>query len=330
MHYLGAKTKLISFIKATISDVVGEPIGQKIFCDLFAGSGVVSLAFKDEVASLITNDAEYYSYILTRNMLRSKPLDGLDEAVETLLTCKDIKGRIYQHYAKGGGEGRTYFSDDNAQKIDALRQGIEAYKEDEALYVCLLASLLESAHKVSNTTSIYSAFLKELKPLAREALVFEPIVYTATQTPHTLFCEDANDLIEKIEGDILYLDPPYNRRQYGANYHLLNTIARYDAVIPFGKTGMRAYESSAYCKARTALNALEELVCKAKFKTLFLSYNNEGLLSEESIAAMMKKYGHYTVFTQEHQRFKAHDKRGKNPKTVEFLHVLEKNEERAR
>jgi len=330
VHYLGSKTKLIPFIDTSMRQVLGSDIRHKTLCDLFAGSGAVTCSYKDKVGSLIVNDAEYYSYILVKNMLRSEPLKHVEAVMEKLFTCKGIKGKIYKHYALGGGEGRNYFSDENAQKIDALRQGIEVYREDEALYVCLLASLLESAHKVSNTASIYSAFLKELKPSAQEKLVFKPMVYTQNTTPHMLFCEDANDLIEKIEGDILYLDPPYNRRQYGANYHLLNTIARYDTVIPFGKTGIREYESSAYCKARTALNALEELVCKAKFKTLFLSYNNEGLLSEESTAAMMKKYGHYTVFTQEHQRFKAHDKRGKNPKTIEFLHVLEKNEERAR
>lgn len=324
MHYLGSKAKLLPFIQRTICNVAGAHLRDKVFCDMFAGSGAVSLAYKNDVGELIANDMEYYSYILLRNVLRTKPLEGLDEAVKKLLTCKCVKGTIFKSYASGGGEGRNYFSDENAGMIDSLRQGIETYASNEVLYFCLLASLLESAHSVSNTASIYSAFLKHLKPLAQKALEFNPVVYEQTSIPTQVYCEDANVLIERIEGDVLYLDPPYNHRQYGANYHLLNTIARYDGFTPKGKTGVRTYMSSRYCKAKTALFALEEIVCKAQFKTLFLSYSNEGLIPQEALSAMMKKYGRYELFSHEHPRFKAHVHHGKNAKTIEFLHVLEK------
>lgn len=324
MHYLGSKAKLVPFIRSTIRDVVGENLHQKVFCDLFAGSGAVSLAYKEEVGSLIINDIEFYSYVLLCNMFRTQPLNGLDKAVEKLVTCKSIQGKIFNLYASGGGQGRNYFSDDNAQKIDALRQEIEAYASNEALYSCLLSSLVESAHRVSNTASIYSAFLKHLKPLAQKALEFKPLVYEQTPIPTQVYCEDANTLIERIEGDILYLDPPYNHRQYGANYHLLNTIARYDTFVPKGKTGVRTYVSSRYCKGKTALDALEEIVRKAEFRTLFLSYNNEGIIPQETLRLMIKKYGNYELFSHEHPRFKAHLHHGKNAKTIEFLHVLEK------
>lgn len=326
MHYLGSKAKLIPFIQQTVCHVVGENLHEKVFCDIFAGSGAVSLAYKKDVGALITNDMEYYSYVLLRNTLRTKPLERLEEAVEKLFTCKGVKGKIFKSYALGGGEGRNYFSDENAKTIDALRQEIEAYASDEALYFCLLASLIESAHSVSNTASIYGAFLKHLKPLAQKALAFNLLVYEQTSIPTHVYCEDANVLIERIEGDILYLDPPYNHRQYGANYHLLNTIARYDGFTVKGKTGVRNYVSSRYCKAKTAFEALEEMISKARFKTIFLSYNNEGLIPQEMIGVMMKKYGKYELFSHEHQRFKAHAHHGKNPKTIEFLHVLEKRD----
>lgn len=324
MHYLGSKVKLIPFLRHCMESVVGEQLQKSHFCDLFAGSGAVSEAFKESVGVLIANDKEFYSYILLRNILREKPLESLEEACETLFTCKKREGLIFQHYACGGGEGRCYFSDENARMIDTIRQEIEQFKTDETLYVCLLASLLQSTHRVANTASVYSAFLKQLKPLAKEVFSFKPIVYPPVVIPCKVYCEDANTLIERIEGDILYLDPPYNRRQYAANYHLLNTIARYDTFVPKGKTGVRAYESSRFCKAKTAFDALEEIVHKAQFKTIFLSYNNEGIIPQEALASMMKKYGRYELFSHEHQRFKAHAHHGKNLKTIEFLHVLEK------
>ena len=88
---------------------------------------------------------------------------------------------------------------------------------------------------------------------------------------HQVYCEAANDLVETIEGDILYLDPPYNRRQYGANYHLLNTIALYDSFIPKGKTGVRQYKSSLFCKEKTARDALGKKLLPKLSSLIFLS-----------------------------------------------------------
>ena len=84
---------------------------------------------------------------------------------------------------------------------------------------------------------------------------------------HLAFNENANELIKKISGDILYLDPPYNHREYGANYHLLNTIALYDDFIPKGKTGLREYKKSAWCKKNSAQSALDDLLKFANLKS---------------------------------------------------------------
>lgn len=318
MHYLGSKTKLIPFIKACLKEVLGRDLKTSTFCDLFAGSGAVSDAFREEVGTLIANDQEYFSYILLRNILRLEPLCEWDRVVAQVQASEKRDGFLVQEYANT----RSYFSLENARKIEGVRQSIEAYKEQETLYISLLASLLESVHAISNTTSVYSAFLKHLKPMAQQTFCFTPMLYSQMSIPCHVYCEDANTLIRSIKGDILYLDPPYNHRQYSANYHLLNTIARYDRFVPKGKTGLRAYVSSRYCKAGTAMDALEDLIANAQFKTIVLSYNNEGLLENARIASMLKLYGEYRCFTQVHERFKAHGHQGKNPKTEEFLHVL--------
>lgn len=157
-------------------------------------------------------------------------------------------------------------------------------------------------------------------------MVLTPAYFECSPNKHLVFNEDSNTLIKKIKGDILYLDPPYNAREYGANYHLLNSIALYDDFIPQGKTGLRAYKKSNWCKKAKVYNELESLIKNANFNFIFLSYNDEGLLSLEQIKEIFNKYGKYSFKTKIHQRFKADSKRiQKQDKTIEYLHILEKS-----
>lgn len=184
---------------------------------------------------------------------------------------------------------------------------------------------MKCADKVANTASVYGAFLKKLKKSAQKKLVLEPAIFELNDNEHLAFNQNSNELIKKISGDILYLDPPYNHREYGANYHLLNTIALYDDFVPKGKTGLREYTKSAWCKKNSASKALDDLLKSANFKYIFLSYNNEGIISEEEIKQIMLKYGKYECFSKNYRRFKADNKREqKADKTTEYLHFLEK------
>lgn len=267
---------------------------------------------------------EFYSYVLNHALLHPPKNKDIASIVDQLNALSLHKGVMYEHYCQGSGSGRNYFSDENAQKIDALRQGIEAYKDDETLYIYLVASLLHSADKVANTASIYSAFLKHLKPLACEKLFLEALHVTPTSPHHRVYCEDANVLISKLQGDILYLDPPYNRRQYGANYHLLNTIAHGDVLMPRGKTGVRSYVSSAFCKSTTALHALEDIVQKARFEWIVVSYSNEGLISHEQLLKMLSFYGECFYVKKAHVRFKAYQNRARKNYSEEYLYICRK------
>jgi adenine-specific DNA-methyltransferase len=189
-----------------------------------------------------------------------------------------------------------------------------------------LASLLESADKLANTASVYGAYLKHLKRSAQKELILEPAEFDVNDNAHEVFNENSNTLIRKIEGDILYLDPPYNARQYGANYHLLNTIATYDHFVPNGKTGLRKYQKSDWCSRSKVEHAFDDLLKNAKFKYIFLSYNNEGLMPMETIKKIMSKYGRYDLASTDYPRFKADRDENRNhkaSKTEEFVHVLE-------
>ncbi len=333
MNYIGSKFKLLSFLFKTIDETLktkNKALKDCIFCDIFAGTSAVGKLFKTKVKQIISNDKEFYSFVLAKNYIQnSNFLSRADELIEILNQTPLIKGKIYKYYAIGGGENRQYFSDFNAMKIDSIRVQIEKWKEQnfisEEEYYFLLASLLESADKVANTASVYGAFLKHLKKSAKKELELSPAKFECTHVKHLVFNENANDLIKKIKGDILYLDPPYNAREYGANYHVLNSIAMYDDFIPQGKTGLRAYEKSAWCKKNLVFDALEDLIKNADFKFIFLSYNDEGLLSLGQIKQIFEKYGKYDFKSQIYQRFKADSKRThKQDKTIEYLHILEK------
>jgi adenine-specific DNA-methyltransferase len=330
MNYIGSKYKLSKFIKSEIKKIVGE-VKDKVVCDLFAGTGAIGRAFKTESKKVIANDIEYYSYVLNRNYIGNHEELDWREYIDELENLKGVEGFIYKNYCLGGGSGRQYFSDENGKKIDAVRQKIEEWKTNEQIsenqYYFLLATLLENADAVANTASVYGAFLKHLKNSARKSIKLKPAFFDLNDAEHEVYNEDANSLISKIEGDVLYLDPPYNARQYGANYHLLNTIARYDVFTPNGKTGLRNYERSLYCQSREVADVFENLIKNADFKYIFLSYNNEGLMSEKDAANILKKYGEYGLATTEYQRFKADKTENRNHKaveTLEYLHILEK------
>lgn len=335
MNYIGSKLKLSPWIKREILNIVGEDISQKVFCDLFAGTGIIGRTFKNSVKSIISNDIETYSYMLNKNYIgNALEIDNKDYYIELLnnLHLRD-DGFIYKHYCIGSGSNRQYFSDTNGKKIDTIRTKIEQLKlknniSDE-LYYYLIASLLESADKIANTASVYGAYLKHLKANAKKDFVLIGAEFETTNNTNYVYNSDSNELIKKISGDILYLDPPYNNRQYGANYHLLNTIAKYDSFVPYGKTGIRDYQKSLYCSKSKVQNVFEDLIKNANFKYIFVSYNNEGLMSFDDIKKIMARYGTYIQINSMHySRFRSDKSTNRNHKahsTYEYLHVLEKN-----
>lgn len=324
---------MTGYLLGAVRDVVGTDISDLTFCDLFAGTGAVGNAFKPYVKKLISNDLEYYSYVLNRNYIGNcKPFDDAKFLISELNDLPPVShGFIYQNYCLGSGSGRQYFSDENGMKIDAIRQKIGEWHQrgeiDDDRFFFLICSLLEDADRLANTASVYGAFLKYLKPMAQRRLILSPAQFTETDQINEVFVEDANTLITKIEGDILYLDPPYNVRQYGANYHILNTIAKYQPFTPKGITGIDHYLRSRYCSRVKVFSAFEDLLENARFRYIFLSYNNEGLLPPDFIRKTMKKYGKYDTVAMKYQRFKADSDSHRShhaTATTEYLHLIEK------
>lgn len=336
MNYIGSKHKLSGFIQDTVMSVCGSDLSKNVFCDLFAGTGAVGRAFKPLVKSVIANDLEYYSYVLNRAYLKDEVSNITRKLISTLNSLEGHSGFIAKEYGEAGASDRLYFSNENARKIDSIRTTLSDWKSKNTIsepdFYILLASLLEAADKVANTASVYGAFLKKLKTTAQKPIILTlDKQYTSQKNGNNkdsiIYNQDSNELIHKIEGDILYLDPPYNARQYGANYHLLNTIAKYNIFVPQGKTGLPSYNKSDYCSKLKVTESLEELIKNARFKYIFLSYNNEGLMSSKIVREVMERYGTYDLVTTKHQRFKADKTENRNHKatsTIEQVHILEK------
>lgn len=347
MNYIGSKFSILDFIDETINDFVKPQNNNLILCDIFSGTGAVGKYFKKKGYTIISNDIEYYSYITAKHFIENNSditfnklkENGISDAFKFLNELEGKQGFIYNNYSIGGTREkefeRQYFSDSNAQKIDAIRMCIEDWKGNNLLeeneYCFLIASLIESADKVANTASVYEAFLKKLKKSAEKELVLEPIEILKTNNDNNdnrVYNKDCNELIKEIKGDILYMDPPYNTRKYDTNYHMLETIALYDNPEIKGKTGVRCETSkkSKYCIKKEAAKAFDDLIKNANFKYIMLSYNDEGIIPIEEIKKIMSKYGKYKCYGRKHRRFKA-DKNRDYIKdfTIEYIHCLEKD-----
>ena len=353
MNYIGSKKSLLHFLEESIYNVVDKE--NFTFLDLFAGTGVVGQHFKSKGHRVIANDLQYYSFILNKNYIENhkvlkfielerelEHLGNIDYEKRPEFICKyldnlDLKeGFIYNNYCLGGSKNkvfkRQYFSDENGKKVDTIRVKIEEWKSEYKIndneYYFLLTTLIENVDKVANTASVYGAFLKQLKKSAQRKFDMKPANFILNDNEHKSYNEDVETLIERVKGDVLYLDPPYNHRQYAPNYHILETIAKYDDPIIKGKTGLRDYsnQKSKFSQKKYVLKSFENIIQKANVKYIFLSYNNEGLMTEEEVKTIMSKRGKYGIFKKEYNRFKADKTESRNFKTnsvVEYLHYIE-------
>jgi len=344
MNYIGSKIKLLPFIDASINKVVDE--NCKVFCDLFSGTGSVSAHFKKKGFKVIANDIQYYAYVLNRQLITNHTKLKFNQLKEILPELNNMiidkrkdyvcdyltkiegkEGFIYLNYSPSEKSERMYLTNDNAKKCDAVRMQIENWKTQDLIneeeYFFLIASLIKSTDLRANVLSVYGAYLKHFKSRAQVDLIIKPYELILNKKSHDVHNEDANELVKKVKTDILYLDPPYNSRQYGSNYHLLETIAKYDAPEIYGKTGLREYgeQRSLYCLKEHATKSLKDLIDNAKAKYIFLSYSNEGIIPQEDIKSILESKGKYGYFETKYSRYKSDSKRTYTANhTIEYLH----------
>ncbi len=347
MRFIGCKENLLDFIEKFIKD---KDIRGNVFCDLFAGTGSVAKHFKKLGYTIISSDILYFSYVLQKvyieqnkypnffkliRKLKIKPVEetlfssesrNAKEIIGYMNNLEGIEGFIFKNYSPEGTQGQTYirkyFTGENAKKIDAIRNTIENWEKTNLLnepeYFFLLASLIESVPFVANISGTYAAFLKDWDKRAFKKLTLELPEIIESKGSHKVFNINGIDVLDRVKNiDILYLDPPYNERQYPPNYHILETIAKWDNPDIKGITGMRTYEGqkSEFCNPKTGLKALEEILKKKNYKHLVLSYNDEGIMPENEILKVFNKYGRTEIAEQDYQRYKSNSN-GEQKKSV--------------
>lgn len=225
-----------------------------------------------------------------------------------------------------------YYSNENGKIIDAIRQKIEFWKTENLIneneYFVLLACLIETVPFYANISGVYAAFQKKWDARAIKKMILRPIEFVVNNKQNFSFNKNSTELLNQIEADIFYLDPPYNQRQYAPNYHLLETIAKYDNPTIKGVAGLRNYENqkSKFCNATTAIEELHKIANEGKYKTLILSYNTEGIMKQESIFSTLEKYGKVELVEFEYLRFKSNNNGENNTKKFikEQLYILKK------
>ena len=203
---------------------------------------------------------------------------------------------IYNNYTPIGG--RMFFTEDNGVKIDGIRKNIEIlYEKDdieESEYFYLIASLLESVTKISNTSGTYEAFFKFWDSRAEKNFLIEPLELNCVEqlNENTILCEDVNKLVREISGDIAYIDPPYTVTQYVSAYHMLETIARYDSPAIKGVGGKRGREgkNSLYAQRTQAKRIFEDLFRQIQFEHILISYSNQGLVPLDELVDLAKLF----------------------------------------
>jgi adenine-specific DNA-methyltransferase len=331
LNYIGSKYKLLHFLEDNMKRFTGyNNFENKVIGDLFSGSGIVSYFFRNKNAKVISNDMELYSYIITRAMSCCNYSGRIQEIIDKLNDNKIMKmdGFIYMNYGPTKGN-RKYFTDENCIRIDTYRNKIEKMynknKINENEYYFLLGSLLVCADNVANIPAVYGCFLKNFKKKALKEIKLEPIHKNTNIINNKVYNEDINNIIDKDEYDIIYLDPPYNQRQYSKNYHVLHLISlSKDYPKIAGITGLNNDgKLSNYCKKAEIYNSLKLLLDKMKAKYIFMSYNNEGLLDLETIKELFSNYGTIEIIKHNYKRFKSFKYNDGN-QVVEYLICLKK------
>lgn len=358
-NYIGSKMKLLEFIETKIKEYTGKDIKEiESFADIFSGTGVVAYhMLRGGCKRVLTNDIQNYAYIVSsvwttkdidiekvKNILRDINNGNNELKVDEIIsTDKDF---IYNNYTEVSKEGRMYLTKLNGYKVDKTRQLLEVLLNEKKInkseFNLILKILLYGVTSVSNIASVYGAYLKKYKPCSLKGLHLDISLVDSMindeSIEHKGYNMNVGDLLNEMslsEYEVVYIDPPYvANRSYHDNYHLLETISKYDYPKIKGKTGLRdeTTTKSKFCSKRDALDEFKSMLNKIDSKYIFISYSSESIVSKEKMIEILKeKWKDVRCYEKNYQRFKSNtnsnDVQAKNVTEYLFCGTNESNNE---
>lgn len=306
-RYIGNKTKLNTWIMDVISENAKD---AHSFCDIFAGTGTVANQALPLFERVIVNDLLFsnqaiYGAFFAHGEFDNNKLQGIIDTFNQVDPQEDNWFSI--------SYGDKYFAMSVARKVGYIREQIELLKPQltEKEYNILLASLIYSIDRLANTVGHFEAYIK--KPTDKTATQMQ-LVEARSFDNVEIYRADANQLARQIQSDIVYIDPPYNSRQYSRFYHVYETLVKWDKPELFGVARKPAPENlSEYCSSR-AFDAFQDLINHLQAKYIVVSYNNtynsrskssQNKITLEEIESALRARGETLVLTQKYNAFNA-------------------------
>lgn len=303
IKYLGSKRRLISRIVAIVRAT--RPTGTVV--DLFSGTSRVGHALKHAGYRVLANDYAAYAHALATCYVVADREDWAAPA-EALL------GELMQVPPESGYVTATFcrdarfFTPANGARIDAIRAEIEARGLPEPLRAIALVSLMEAADRVDSTTGVQMAYLKDWAPRASRSLELRlpRLLPRAPSGPGESHMMDAVEAARRLSGDIAYLDPPYNQHSYLGNYHIWETLIRWDSPEPYGvarkRKDTRTRRSDFNSKVRHRA-AMSRVLSEIDAEVVIVSFNDEGFLTRDDLTGMLEERGAVRVLEYEQDRY---------------------------
>jgi adenine-specific DNA-methyltransferase len=323
VRYIGNKTRLLPFILRTLKKN-GIAVGSAH--DAFAGTASVSRALKETGWRVHSSDLLMSSYVLQRAYVVAESAGkDLDDQAWELASLPPREGFISRHFspaAASGSAGRMYFTPENAGRIDAAREELEGWRGAGKVsvddYYLLLAAIIEGADRVANTAGVYASYMKRWQPNAKRSFDIVPERPIEGLQRAEAYLMDAADAAKTIgEVDLVYIDPPYNSRQYVAYYHIPEILARGWSDAPpaiRGKVGLLAGSEgrSQWSHGRRVGKLFSALLAATGARQALVSFNSEGHLAPDALQSLLAAAsvdGRVSHFTQRYRRYRADSER---------------------
>lgn len=310
-RYLGSKYKLLSFIEEVVNNHCQACAS---FVDLFGGTGVVASHFNKQF-DIIVNDILTSNVFAYQTFLASEPINR-NKIKEIVNQYNNMDSDPYPENYYSINFAETFLSKENMKKVGIIRDDISRQFKNgdinEREKAILITSLLYAIDKIANTVGHYDAFRRS-GSLDKRLMLDEPLLSDENNSGNIILNIDANQLVKQMKADIVYIDPPYNSRQYCDAYHFLENVAENQkkAVKGVARKMDRSHLKSDYCTHKAPLQ-FRDLIKNINAKYIIVSYNNTGdkinsrsnaKIADTEIIEILKTKGRLTIYEKEFKVF---------------------------